>query len=496
MRQKRLIMSVLLVFAMNIALTGMVLPSGAKEPKAAELINWNEPKPMAERLSADKYILPKGWKKATEGVNELVYMNPGGMAHDIATKINMTRFEQLTGIKIRAIETPVSVAYSKTLASLVAKDKSLHLPSAVNSEYDLSSYIGGNWLIPLDALYSPESEILNLYSPAIKHYKINGHWWASPSCQSACGLVMFYRPSWLKNAGVDHPPTTWEELYTAARKVRTWAKQNLGEDYYGIAFPGTPAYLVHAVRSTVYSQGERLWRDGKYRFLSSEFKNALEYWVNFVKEGIASPSTLTYSTFDAARVFGMGKAGFCGPTYISYTMKYQTEFPEVAGDWAVSPPLKWDKETPEKYRSGIAAQPALMIPNYIDEKHQAAAMLFLDYIRSKEASRYELLVEGNDTYFLSLYDEVDIAEKVNWDLADKVAKELGIPRPRHVKSVQDVKAKKLTMQNLVTTLFPPGFRNVTNKLQEEWVKVAQGKVTVEEACEKIQTFTKKVSPGG
>ncbi|NIO11149.1 MAG: hypothetical protein GTO40_25305, partial [Deltaproteobacteria bacterium] len=53
----------------------------AQGKKAYEYIKWDKPKPMAERLLADEYILPKGWEKATKGVKKLVFFNSGGLKH-------------------------------------------------------------------------------------------------------------------------------------------------------------------------------------------------------------------------------------------------------------------------------------------------------------------------------------------------------------------------------------------------------------------------------
>jgi len=36
--------------------------------------------------------------------------------------------------------------------------------------------------------------------------------------------VLYYRPSWFKEAGVTKVPETWEEVYEAAKKCRECAK--------------------------------------------------------------------------------------------------------------------------------------------------------------------------------------------------------------------------------------------------------------------------------
>ncbi len=98
--------------------------AGAK--KAYELIDWNKPKPMTERLLADEYILPEGWKEATKGVKQLVFFNSGALKDDIATAIGMSLFEKKTGIKMRALEVGSAYTFPKLLSVFTSKDPNVH----------------------------------------------------------------------------------------------------------------------------------------------------------------------------------------------------------------------------------------------------------------------------------------------------------------------------------------------------------------------------------
>lgn len=480
-----LAMSLFLVFSSQTAL-------GAPEKKAWELIEWNKPVSMVERLSADTYILPEGWEKATKGVKELVFYNSGGLAHDIATAINMDLFEQMTGIRVKAIAVPAQIETVKTLATFLAKDGSIPLPLIGGPDRDMSTFAREEWITPIDFLYPPEVE--NLYSKAIKdNLYTKGHWWGSLETWLGIGLI-FYRPSWLKNAGVD-VPATWKDLYVAAKKCRTWGREELGPSYYGMVFAGLIENFMQPFQSQIYSQDGQIYKNGKPQFLSPEVKNAFEYWVRMIKEDIASEEVLNYSYFERGRAFGMGKAAFVAGSFTSYLMKYQTEFPEIIGDWDVTPPPKWSAEYPGEYGSGVATGNTGVVNRYADDNYQAVAMLYLDFLRSKQATRNELVVEANETAFLAQYEDPNIAQKIDWDLADRVAEKIGIPHPPHVEKLPFANVRKILSEHSRTEQFPPGFPQVMDAIEEQFAKAVLGKVSVEEALKAIQDFAAQIPSG-
>ncbi|MDK2897241.1 MAG: multiple sugar transport system substrate-binding protein [Candidatus Atribacteria bacterium] len=453
--------------------------------KAWELIDWNKPVPMVERLSNDEYILPEGWEEATKGVKELAIYNSGGLSGDIATAMNMKIFERLTGIKMKVLVVPSTLEDTKTLSILMSKDGSVPLLLAGDPNIGLTTFAREEWLIPLDFLYP--QEVKDLYTPALEPLVTrNGHWWASPVTWVGTG-TLFYRPSWLKNVGVDIP-NNWEDVYIAAQKCRTWAKETLGPDYYGMVFTGTGGNLLQTLQCTIYSQGGRIYKDGKFQFLSEEFKNSFTYWVNMVREDIASQEVFNYDWNDRGTAFGMGKAAFASCMISSYMTSYQTGYPEIKNDWSVLPPPKWDSSSPDEYQSGVALANSNMVNKFSPDNYQAAAMLYLDFIRSAQATRNEIVVEGNDTYYLGHYNDPEAAKKVDWELADRVAKELGVPAPKRIKEIPFPKVRETLLKYSVSEQFPYGFLQVLDEIQFQFSKAATNQVSIEEALQALQNF--------
>jgi hypothetical protein len=119
-------------------------------------------------------------------------------------------------------------------------------------------------------------------------------------------------------------------------------------------------------------------------------------------------------------------------------------------------------------------------------------MLFLDFYRSKEACMYELLVEGNDSFLPAVYEDPNIMDKVDWNLAKKVAKKIKTAEPKKmgitIPEVRAASAKTARIEAL-----PPGAAYVSDILSEYLGKAVQKKMdpnkALSEALSRIKKFT-------
>jgi len=447
----------------------------AAEP-AAKKINWNSPD-MVKRLTADRYILPDGWKEATAGVKEITFGNAGGMSGDIATLMNIRRFEELTGIKIKYIDLPPPIIDNKALVALSTKDKNVHAPM-IRHMMVLATFASAGWLEPLDELWTPEVEVL--YG-ATEQLQYEGRYYGGTVVEA--GATSFYRPSWFKKAGVD-VPDNFTDLVPALKKVQRWARDNEGGDVYGIVFEGGQAFM-RPLLALMHSQGAYIYSDGEYHFGEQPWRNSFTYLVNLVKDGLTTPEVISYMFNDVGRFLGMGKAAYAAFLVNSYQMKYQSQFPEVKGDWAMAAPPKWGPNDPVSNHSTNVSAGGTAVPVHIKENEKAAVKLLIDFMRSKEARTNEVVVEGNESTMFSVYADPDAAKKVDWALADRSADELKIARPPHTSEIFNGEVRKAIMQYGRSEVFPAGFPELRAKIDENYVKAATGQISVDEALQNI-----------
>jgi|SaaInl7_200m_RNA_FD_contig_111_207176_length_2036_multi_6_in_0_out_0_1 ABC-type glycerol-3-phosphate transport system substrate-binding protein len=444
-----------------VILLAVSIPMAAAK-KAYELIDWNKPIPMTERLLADEYVLPEGWKEATKGVKELVFFNSGGLKDDAATAIGMHLFEQRTGIKMRALEVGAAYTFPKLLSVLTSKDSKVHFGFA-RTEIEYTQVAAAGWVHPINELWTPE--VRKLYSPGLmKALNYQGNYYGGVNIVQ--WYVFYYRPSWLKAAGVDTLPENWTDIYAAAKKARAWAKKNKSPDSYGFTFAASKAGHIHLafLSSLTYSQGSTLLKDGKWNLDTPEFRNSFKYLIDMMQDDTADPACVGFGWKDYHNAFGMGKAAMT-LAYSVYAVKFDQEYPEIKGDWVAKAPPKWDASQPESNRIGYINYDAYVINKAAKDNYKAAAMLWFDFYRSKEACTYELLVEGNDAMLPAVYEDPNIKDKVDWDMARAVSKKVGAKPPiEKGTSIADVRAAASKTASLEA--LPPGGVMVSNILAE------------------------------
>ena len=118
------------------------------------------------------------------------------------------------------------------------------------------------------------------------YYKLDGEWWGSPVAEETRAL--YYRKDLFEAAGIEAPPTTWEE-------TREVAKTLTSDDVYGFGIPGGIEYDTLQVFMSVYlGYGARFLNDeGMCGFDSQEFRDALTYYTNLYLEDKVSPPDTT-----------------------------------------------------------------------------------------------------------------------------------------------------------------------------------------------------------
>jgi len=445
-------------------------------------IDWNAPKPWTERLLGDKYILPEGWKEAVKGVEKIVFINSGSLAGDIATCMNMLRFEELTGIKVEAIPATPGEALSKGLTVLTTGDTSVHAVLANNPTFDLATLAATGKLSPVDDFW-PE-EVKSLYNPNMANYLgWDGHYYLLP--MTYIGHPIFYRKSWLEEIGAGLP-SSFAELVEICEKLRGTKP----EGYYPLIFTGTNPDIFETFLPLVYSQGKLLFENGKYQFDSPEAKNALSWLVEIIKRKLAPPESITWNFAGAGDFFATGKAGFVLGLSSGTAYGFKTS-PEVGTDFGAIAPPKWAPETSDEHAGkGTVGCNSMVINSAIADNYKAAVMLFGDYLRSLEAQRNELFVEGNDSGLLYLWENAEEEiKKVDWNLAKRAAEELGITAPTPVNSTADIpgfEGRREAALKAAFEIYPPGFNEIADVFVEVLAQAVQGEITVDEALSMVQ----------
>jgi multiple sugar transport system substrate-binding protein len=224
-------------------------------------------------------------------------------------------------------------------------------------------------LVNLDD-YVSRSKIVSAddYVPAFKLMAVyDNHMFGLPLDGESTGL--FYRTDLFKAAGIEKPPTTWEEFQADAQKLTNPAKKQYG-------------YIVFAPESAYYwypwlwqSGGELLSKDGKQvLFNSDKAKQAADYYVGLTK--YSPKDFLNSNSYDGRIAFASGKvAMYMAGAWFAGVLG--GEYPKLKGKWAAAPL----PEGTNGCATTIAGDTLVMLSG---GKNQDAAWKWIEFLSSKE----------------------------------------------------------------------------------------------------------------
>ncbi|MBA3517055.1 MAG: sugar ABC transporter substrate-binding protein [Rhizobiales bacterium] len=179
-----------------------------------------------------------------------------------------------------------------------------------NANADIA-IIGTRWLIdfvkegiaePLDSYMNDEFKgrfIETFMSPSV----MEGNTYGLPIAASA--RAMYYNKDLFEKAGITAPPETWEELKTAAAKIKA-----VGGEVYGFGLQGkeieTDVYFYYAMWS---HGGDIIEADGSSGLDSQAAIDAAKLYKSLIDEGLTEPGVTSLNREDVQNLFKQGKIG-------------------------------------------------------------------------------------------------------------------------------------------------------------------------------------------
>lgn len=131
-----------------------------------------------------------------------------------------------------------------------------------------------------------------------------GEWQGVPhGLTTTIGSVWFnYRVDWFEEAGIDHPPETYEDVLEAGRQLSDG-------DRIGFAFPGSRSQAPVSWFLTPYMAMGGEFDDQNAPVLTSEGSvYLLEFLQTLMRDGIADPATLAWDSGDFRAAYLGGRA--------------------------------------------------------------------------------------------------------------------------------------------------------------------------------------------
>lgn len=376
-----------------------VFSGGQGEEQTAEdaglaKIDWEKPVSMFDRVAKPKYVLPDGWKEAIGDTKVLSFINSGPMQYDPAMALGMKDFEAMTGIKLNPIETSEELLHTKQSAMMRAKSPKLDLVFCTISTEAYYDYQAAGWLEPCDFLLNDKIRA-NYPEDVLNAMEIGGRVYGFPYIGGA--FIYGYRKDLFEKAGLSEPKS-WADLVKIGEKLKT-------DDMWGLAYPAGPSYDSFGTWASFLSAaGGEILQNGKTVVNSREGVEALQFMVDLRnKHKVVPEGVNTYNLQQMGSLFAAGKIA----SFISTTWTYQfiIETKEMYDNFVMTLyPAKAEgmKQTVYQDMSFYSVSPF--------SQNKAAAFIFLDFLRSYQERKYELLKERNVIYNKEVWKDSDITE--------------------------------------------------------------------------------------
>jgi multiple sugar transport system substrate-binding protein len=315
-------------------------------------------------------------------VDVVFLLRPG---YEAAEKM-IPEFTEKTGIKINIIKHPYENALSEQVRDFVANGD---LDIALIDLVWIGNFAENEWIVPIDKftgnpeLADPELDLDDFFPLVLNAF---GAWdnvvYGLPF-DNYSGM-MFYNKCMLKDAGFDGPPATWTEL----------------KDVYGpkLTNDGKFAFALQSKRNETQSCdsfARVLWPFGgsfldekfKSNLMSAESQAGLKFRQDLMQ--YMPPGIVSYDHAETVNALAQGDVAMITEWSAFYATLTNPETSKIIDCLGIVP----EPKGPAGRKPALGGF-SLAVASQADEKEQAAAWLFIQWVTSKANAKTYLELGG------------------------------------------------------------------------------------------------------
>ncbi len=358
-------------------------------------------------------------------------------------------------IKVKVQQIPWTAAQEKLITAF-ASDNTPDLCQLGNTWIpqfaSLKAIVDLNDFISSSDNVKPENFFPGIWETNIIDGKVYGIPWYVDT------RLMFYRKDVFEKAGYDHPPKTWDELYSLCKKIK---ELNKDKEKYPIFIPTNEwnSFIIFGLQA-----GAKLLKDNNTRgnFSSKEFQKAFDFLINFYKEKLTPFGMMQVPNVYQALAEEYISIYFSGPWNIPEFKKWMTG--NLVDKWATAPMPSYDRHYP-----GLSLAGGSSLVIFKNSKHKSEVWKLIEFLSKPEVQLKVYDVTNNLPSVISAWKDSSIANDIY------------------------MKAFYEQLQNVVSTPKIPEWEQIVfSKLQQYAEFAARGVMTKEEALKKLDEDADKI----
>jgi trehalose/maltose transport system substrate-binding protein len=279
--------------------------------------------------------------------------------------------------------------------------------------------------------------------------------------------ILYYRTDLLKKYGYKAPPTTWNQLFTMAKKIQT-GEQKTNKSFYGFVFQGN-AYeglTCNALEWIASAGGGSLISGGKATINNAKARTILD--AMRAQIGKTTPRGVTsYQEDQTEHAFDDGNAAFARNWPYQYGIG-ATAGSKVKGKFSVTvlPHGATGKSV------GTVGGWQLAVSKY--SKHKDAAIEFVRYMTSPAVEKFDALTNSNVPTIVSVAKDKQVRAK-NPYLKPSIASVPRVTRPAKFLKTHYNEASKVIYQGINQILNGTPAKNVLPGVQSKLNQIIKQK---------------------
>ncbi|MGH3390495.1 MAG: extracellular solute-binding protein [Actinomadura sp.] len=318
-----------------------------------------------------------------------------GTIQKLATKWNAAHPNE----KVRIIELPEAADQARQLLVQNAQTKSDAYDVVRLDAVWTAEFAARRWVVELDQATLDTKGFL---PAALQTGMYRGKLYAAPWLTGTG--ILYYRKDLLTKAGIDEPPTTWDELRAACAAVRR-LPAGKGVDCYAGQHDKYEGLTVNFSEAVQSAGGTVFDAAGKPQVNTPQAKAGLGFLVDGFKQGVIPERGAAMKEEEGRRHFQQGKLLFHRNWAYVYVLASATDgSSEVTGKFEVAPLP--GKDGPG---SGTLGGNNLAVSSF--SEHQATGRDFVAYVTSLETEREYGRTQSFPLSRTALYDEPDMIER-------------------------------------------------------------------------------------
>lgn len=320
----------------------------------------------------------------------------------------LKQFTQETGIKVKELGVDYNSLYNKVTTAAMSNSSDIDVV-----EMDTiwaGQYLKGNITEDLTNVI-PKDVQSTFTQSSLSSVTYDGHIVAVPWYSST--KHFYWNNALLKKAGIDHPPTTWDEFEADSKKLAA-----TGVYASGWSWKQAESLTCDYV-SLVYAFGGKFFDDnGKPAFNQGGGLKALQYMVDLIqKDKTVDPASLQWTEEDVKHAFEIGK--------IAMMSNWEGQYPELNDPTKSKVVNQTDMGLMpgegDVVSSAVTGSEGVAVMK--SSKHKEAALALAKWIGSKEYQLSEFQQEGQYPSIESLYTDPEMKKTDTTNTLDKIAKQ-------------------------------------------------------------------------